>query len=118
MRKEVKSIFNSGVIPNYLNQILITLILKCRSLKSLTNYRPISLCNAKYKIVTKIIVCWICPFLSDLVSPLPSDFVPGRMGLDNSIIVQELIHTMSKKKGRTGVMAIKLELEKAYDCLE
>lgn len=38
--------------------------------------------------------------------------------MDNAIIVQELIHTMDKKKGKTGVMAIKLDLEKAYDRLE
>ena len=38
--------------------------------------------------------------------------------MDNAIIVQELIHLMFKKKGRTGVMAIKLDLEKAYDRLK
>ena len=40
------------------------------------------------------------------------------MGLDNMIITQELIHTMSLKKGKTGFMAIKIDLEKAYDRLE
>ena len=118
MREEVKRVFSLGVIPVYMNQILITLILKCRSPESLSNYRPISLCNTTYKIVTKIIVNRIRPFLSELVSPLQATFVPGRKGLDNAIIVQELIHTMSKKKGRTSVMAIKLDLEKAYDHLE
>ena len=68
--------------------------------------------------MTKIIVNRICPFLSGLISPLQATFVPGRKGLDNAIIVQELIHTMSKNKGRTGAMAIKLDLEKAYDRLE
>ncbi|KAL0007229.1 hypothetical protein SO802_008731 [Lithocarpus litseifolius] len=45
-------------------------------------------------------------------------FVPGRKGIDNAIIVQELIHSISKKKGKVGYMAIKLDLEKAYDKLE
>ena len=31
------------------------------------------------------------------------------------IIAQELIHTMSLKKGKVGYMAIKIDLEKAYD---
>ena len=70
MRKEVKSIFNSGVILDYLNQTLITLIPKCKNLESLTNYHPIILCNTIYKVVTKIIVGWIHPFLADLVSLL------------------------------------------------
>ena len=101
-----------------MNQTLITLIPKCRSPESLSNYRPISFCNTIYKIVTKIIVNRIYPFLSELISPLQVAFVPRRKGLDNAITVQELIHTMSKKKGRIGVMAIKLKLEKAYDHLE
>ena len=118
MRKEVKSIFSSSVMPDYLNQTLITLIPKCKNLESLTNYRPISLCYTIYKVVTKTIVGRIRPFLANLVSPLQSAFVPGRKGVDNAIIVQESIHLMSKKKGRIGVMAIKLDLEKSYDCLE
>lgn len=38
--------------------------------------------------------------------------------MDNMIITQEIIHTMSKKKGKIGFMAIKIDLEKAYDRLE
>lgn len=83
----------------------------------LSNYRPISLCNTMYKIITKIIIARIRPLLSDLVSPFQTAFVPGRKGMDNVIIVQEMIHTISRKKGRTGVMAIKIDLEKAYDRL-
>ena len=66
----------------------------------------------------KIIVARIRPFLLKLVSPFQSAFVPGRKGMDNVIIVQEIIHTMARKKGKGGVMEIKLDLEKAYDRLE
>ena len=38
--------------------------------------------------------------------------------MDNAIIVQELIHSMSKKKGKEALMAIKIDLEQAYDRLE
>ena len=38
MREEVKGVFSSGVIPDYMNQTLITLIPKCRSPESLSNY--------------------------------------------------------------------------------
>lgn len=42
----------------------------------------------------------------------------GREVVDNAIIVQEIIHSMSRKKGRGGNMVIKIDLEKAYDRLE
>ena len=58
------------------------------------------------------------PYLDKLIGPCQGAFVPGRRGVDNTIIVQELIHTMGKTKGRGGYMALKIDLEKAYDKLE
>ncbi|XP_075640270.1 uncharacterized protein LOC142612022 [Castanea sativa] len=54
--------------------------------KTLGNYRPISLCNTVYKMVTKIIVARLRPFLDKLISPLQMAFVLGRKGIDNVII--------------------------------
>ena len=82
------------------------------------NYRPISLCNSIYKVVIKIIVVRLRPFLDKLISPLQSAFVPGRKSVDNAIIVQEIIHSLSKKRGKVGYMALKIDLEKAYDKFE
>ncbi|XP_050263906.1 uncharacterized protein LOC126708133 [Quercus robur] len=45
-------------------------------------------------------------------------FVPGRKGVENAIIAQEIIHIASRKKGNIGYMVIKIDLEKAYDRLE
>ena len=67
------------------------------------------MCNTVYKMITKIIVARIRPLLPDLVSPLQTAFVLGRKEVDNAIIVQEMIHTISRKKGRTRVMAIKID---------
>ena len=53
---EVKKVFYLGVVPKYLNEMLITLVPKCQNPESLSNYRPISLCNSVYKIVFKIIM--------------------------------------------------------------
>ena len=115
---EVISIFDMRRVPEYLNETLITLIPKCPNLKSFSNYRPISLCNTIYKVVTKIIVGRIRPFLDKLVSPNQVTFMPGRRGLDNVVIAQELIHMLDNKKGKVGFMAIKIGLVKAYDRLE
>ena len=102
----------------FLNKTNVVLIPKIQGLETIGNYRPISLYNTVYKMITKIIVAWLRPMLDKLVSPIQSAFVPGRKGVNNAIIVQEIIHTISKRKGRVGYMEIKVDLEKAYDKLE
>ena len=56
--------------------------------------------------------------MGNLVSPFQAAFVPGRRGLDNVVIAQELIHSIHRKKGRMGQLILKLDLEKVYDRLE
>lgn len=116
--EEVRKIFAAKEIPVELNRTSITLIPKIPGPETLSNYRPISLCNTVYKIVSKILVARLRPLLGKLISHYQSAFVPGRRGTDNAIIVQELIHTISKKKGKTWFMAIKIDMEKVYDKLE
>ena len=116
--KEIKKIFSDRKIPSDLNQTHIALIPKIKGSESIGNFRPISLCNSVYKIITKIIVARIRPLLDKLISLYQAAFVPGRKGVDNVIIAQELIHTISRKKGNVGYMVIKIDLEKAYDRLE
>ena len=116
--EEIKLIFSEKRVPAYLNSTHIALIPKIQGPETLGNYRPISLCNTVYKVLTKIIVARLRPFLGKLISPLQSAFVPGKKGIDNVIIAQELIHSLSKKKGKVGYMAIKIDLEKAYDKIE
>ena len=108
--EEVQRVFRERKIPTYLNQTHIALIPKIQGPETLGNFRPISLCNTVYKIVTKTIVARLRPHLDKLISPLQTAFVPGRKGIDNAIIVQEIIHTLSKKRGKVGYMAIKIDL--------
>ena len=116
--EEVQKIFADKRVPEALNSTHITLIPKIQGLKTLGNYRPISLCNTVYKVVTKIIVARLQPYLDKLISPMQMTFVPGRKGTDNVIIAQEVLHSLGKKKGRTEYMALKIDLEKSYDKLE
>ena len=116
--KEVMGVFESNVVSVFLNETLISLIPKCPNPKSFNNYRLISLCNTIYKVITKIIVGRIRPFLNKMVAPNQATFVPERRGLDNFVIAQELIHSLDNKRGKVGFMAIKVDLAKAYDRLE
>ena len=116
--EEVKRVFIERKVPDYLNRTLIVLIPKIQGPKTIGNYRSISLCNTIYKIISKVIVARLRPHLEHLVSPYQSAFVPGRRGADNVIIVQELIHSIGRAKGCKGYMAIKIDLEKAYNKIE
>ena len=118
VNEEVMKVFRERKVPKYLNHTLIVLIPRIQGLETIGNYKPISLCNSVYKIITKIIVARIRPHLERLITPFQTAFILGRKGVDNTIIVQELIHTMGRAKGRNGYMAIKIDLEKAYDKLE
>ncbi|XP_075653884.1 uncharacterized protein LOC142624237 [Castanea sativa] len=107
-----------GKVLKNLSKTLITLIPKRPGADYLSSYRPINLCNTVYKAVSKVIVARLRPYLTDLVSPMQTAFVPGSKCIDNIVIVQEILHSMSRNKGSSCQMTIKIDLEKAYDRLE
>ena len=53
--------------------------------------------------------------LKELVAPVQVSFIPGRQAADNILIAQELIHTIKHSKIKNGLMAVKIDLGKAYD---
>jgi len=83
----VKKVFMERKVLKYLNKTHIALIPKIQGPETIGNYRPISLCNTVYKIITKIIVARLRPHLDKLISPHQTVFVPGRKGVDNAIIM-------------------------------
>lgn len=44
-----------------------------------TDFRPISLTNELYKIVTKVIARRLEPIMGKIISPNQSSFIPGRV---------------------------------------
>lgn len=113
----IKGAFESPETIAELNDTLISLIPKMEVVSCMKHFRPISLCNVSYKIVTKIIAQRLRTLMPQLIGPCQSSFVPNRQSGDNVIIAQEIFQSMRVRKGKKGWMAIKIDLEKAYDRL-
>ena len=75
--------FKSGVMPEVVNDTAIVLIPKVPFPKELKDFRPISLCNVIYKIVSKSLVNRLRPLLMELISENQSAFIPGRLISEN-----------------------------------
>lgn len=81
----------------------------------ITQFRLTSLCITLYKLVSRIIPQVFKPYIANIINPCQAGFVLGCRTSDNIILVQEIIHTLMRKKGRSGYIALKLDLDKAYD---
>ena len=98
-----------------MSETLLVLISKGDDPTRMKDFWPRSLCNVLYKIITKVLVNRLRPFIPELISSMQSGFVHGRNTQDNSILAQEIMHYMKKSKDKKGMVAYKIDLEKAYD---
>jgi hypothetical protein len=115
----VLEILNSGYMLKKINYTYIALIPKKCDLEKITDFRPISLCNVIYKIVSKVLANRLKTILPHIISEYQSAFVPGRQVTDNILVAFEVMHHLNKKtRGKMGQMALKLDMSKAYDRVE
>lgn len=97
----ILSTLNSGVLPPFLNRTNIALIPKIKNPISVTDFRPISLCNVMYKMISKMLVNRLKKILPHIISPAQSAFIPVRLITDNVLATYETLHTMhSRMKGK------------------
>lgn len=111
-------VFRKKSMPKEANATYLYLIPKCPNANTIRNFRPIGLCNFSYKIITKILINKIKPYLDHLIEPTQASFLANRRAADNAIIIQEYINHFKRIKGRKANMILKINLEKAFDRIE
>ncbi|XP_060969468.1 uncharacterized protein LOC133036755 [Cannabis sativa] len=115
----VKNFFVVGSFPRELNHTNIVLIPKKKNPESMSDLRPISLCNVLYKIISKVLANRFKDVLPVVISNHQSAFLPGRLISDNIMVAFEIMHYLKRKRvGKDGFMALKLDMSKAYDRVE
>ena len=112
----VRDFFSTRCMPEGVNATSIVLIPKISNPTKKSDYRPITLCNVTYKVISKCLVNRMRPLLDDIISVEQSAFIPGRMITDNALVSFECLHYIKQEKDPTkSFCAYKLDLSKAYD---
>lgn len=91
-------ILNSNIDPSFLNKTYVVLIPKIKNPKSTRDFRPISLCNVIFKIITKSIANRLTHILPRIIHQTHSAFVPGRLITDTALIAFETFYFLKQKK--------------------
>jgi hypothetical protein len=106
---------NRGKVNGAINSTFITLIPKNGDPSTFGDFRPISLCNLCYKLISKIISNRIKPILSCFLSNEQLGFLKGCQIIDAIGMAQECLHGIKTKKSKA--LILKLDLKKAFDCI-
>ena len=69
------------------NSTFLALIPKEANPSSIKRFRPISLCNASYKIFSKVLSLILKPIIHSLISPNQGGFISGWQISDNILMV-------------------------------
>ena len=102
-----------GNFVRSLNSTFMVLIPKRGGVEDLKDFRPINLTGSIYKLIAKVLAYRLKKVMNKLVNSAQNAFVEGRQILDASLIANEVIYSMLKKKEKW--VLCKLDIEKAYD---
>jgi hypothetical protein len=111
----VESVRTGGCLVGSLNSTFIALIPELNKPLSFGDYRPISLCNLIYKIISKVIANCIKLFLSRALLPEQFEFLEGHEIHDAIGTTHECINSIKKKHKK--YLILKLNIQKAYNCV-
>ena len=113
------NVLNSDAPLSDINSTNIVLVPKVKNPSKMKDFRPISLSNVCYKLVSKVLANRLKAILPQIISENQSAFIPERLITDNVLVAFELMHYLDhKKSGLDCFMAVKLDMSKVYDRVE
>ena len=102
----VLQFLHTGHMVSDINYTHIVLIPKVKKPEKMADFRPISLCNVIYKIISKVLANRLKLILPQIISPTQSAFVLGRLITDKVSVAYETLHAMHiRKKGKKGAFS-------------
>ena len=90
----VNNFLRSGKLLAQVNHTLLYLIPKKTIPATFDDYRPITLCNVIYRIISKLLANRLKPLLSKLIDYNQSAFINGRRITDSIHLTHELYHNL------------------------
>ncbi|KAM1726438.1 hypothetical protein ACFX1X_017394 [Malus domestica] len=116
VNKIINEMMLGSVDPSQINATHLVLIPKVLNPDSVLQFRPISLCNYSYKVLSKVLANRLELILPNLISHTQNTFVARRLIQDNIGIAHELFHFLKTRKAKFKFkLGVKLEMHKAYD---
>ncbi|KAJ4787196.1 RNA-directed DNA polymerase (reverse transcriptase)-related family protein [Rhynchospora pubera] len=115
--KQINDFFFTKVMCPDVAKSNLVLVPKKEVPQMVVDYRPISVCNITYKIISKLLSRRLQPFIATLVLPNQSAFTPGRQIGDNVMVFREVIHSFSLSTYNKASFCLKVDLSKAFDKL-
>lgn len=110
----VQSFFVKDFLPKGINTIILALIPKKEAAVEMKDYRPISLCNVLYMVISKILANRIKGILQEMISQNQPAFIKERLLMENALLATEIVKDYHKYSV-SPQSAMKIDISKAFD---
>lgn len=115
---EVQNFFITGTMQSEIAKSNLILIPKVKDPSQVGDYRPISMCNVIYKVISRILTNRLKPYIAGCISSSQSAFVPGREISENVILLREVLHSFKSPSHVNSDFCLKVDLSKAFDRMD
>ena len=108
-----KEFFETGKFVKNLNTTFLVLVLKKGGAEDFKDIRLISLVGSLYKLLVEVLANRLKMVMHRLINRAQNTFVEERQIMNASLLVNEVIDSMLKRKEKGALC--KLDIEKGYD---